>query len=110
MGTCSGPSFSMDERVEPDGSLRLALGGELDLVAAEPLGLRVYLLSRMHSKLVLDLSRLRFIDSTGIAVVLGAVRSAGESDKCRLSVDPNVTGQVRRLIELVRADELLWGN
>src|SRR5690348_13961790 len=78
----------------------VSIGGELDLgVASE---VRDYLAVRLHDpeigSLVLDLSNLRFIDSTGLHVVVRTARSA--DDLGRRLVVVGSSPQVRRVLEL----------
>ncbi len=58
-----------------------------------------------HAKVVLDLSRLRFIDSSGLGSFLSCLRKVnakgGDLKLCRIST------QVRTVIELVRMHRML---
>jgi anti-sigma B factor antagonist len=80
-------------RPDPDGVLWLS--GELDLTNAEELIRVGSSLSERHPDLVLDLSDLAFMDSSGIRAVLAiAERSSGSV----LLREPN--GSVRKVIDL----------
>ncbi len=87
--------------------MRLALSGELDLSVAKRLTSRLTHLSRAGAVVDLDLSNLEFIDSTGIAAIVGAFRNA-QLGGWDFSVAPEPTPQVRRVITLVGLDEVLW--
>jgi anti-anti-sigma factor len=64
---------------ESPGVVRVALGGELDLSNIEVLSqaLEPYL-SGSPAVMIFDLTDLRFLDSSGIGLVLGAVNRCGE--------------------------------
>lgn len=90
------------ERFESEGEIRLALGGELDLantqrfegsVGPVPAGTRV----------VIDLRELRFIDSTGIRVLMSLdLRSRAE--EWHLSLEAP-RAPVKRVLDLCRIYE-----
>jgi anti-anti-sigma factor len=71
------------ERTDHDGVPHLALVGELDLSTADPLKLRLELLEREEpATLVVDLRRVAFMDSIGLAILLShrlKARQAGRS-------------------------------
>jgi anti-anti-sigma factor len=98
--------FRLEERTEGDW-VRLMLSGELDLAVAEQLESRLGELQGRGCRVVLDLSRLRFIDSTGIALLIRAVAQARDTN-WQLEVEPEITPQVRRLFEVVGAQSYLW--
>ena len=81
--------------------LRIALDGEMDLANAETAAsaLREALLS--GKDVVVDLTELSFIDSTGVALLVTAIREGGE----RLSFLPSAHEAVRRLLSLTGLDE-----
>lgn len=83
-------------RDEPDATV-LELSGEFDL-AAEPTFQRELEPALTAAKLVLDLSRLTFMDSTGLRLVLGAdARVRENGGRC---VVVQGSGSVHRLIKL----------
>lgn len=84
----------------------VSIGGELD-VATAPL-VRQELLSlaaRGHHRVVLDLAGVDFLDSTGLGVVLGALRRArsGGGELALARLEP----QVRRVFEITRLAEVM---
>ena len=101
------PGFEMREQRDERNVVRLSLSGELDLAVAEQLRTRLQALARSHTTVVLDLSDLQFIDSTGIHVLITHFNHATH-DGWDLRVDPNLTSQVRRVIQLVGLDHILW--
>lgn len=81
--------------------LRVALEGEMDLANAETAAttLREALLCGKH--VVVDLGKLSFLDSTGVAMLVTAMQEGGE----RLSFLPSEHDAVRRLLSLTGLDE-----
>lgn len=81
--------------------LRVALQGEMDLANAECAGevLREALGSGMS--VVVDLAKLEFLDSTGLALLVDAMRDSGE----RLCFLPSEHAAVSRLLTLTGLDE-----
>lgn len=83
------------------------LSGEIDL-ASIPLVESTLdeLLSRGWRDIVLDLRETTFIDSTGVALLLGA-RRRSHAEGWRFGIVPPEDGPVARVLALSRADELL---
>lgn len=88
------------------GSVRLGLTGELDLGSAPILEDRLTRLRAVRSPVRLDLSRLEFIDSTGVHLL---VRMLGEAraKHWELQIQQNVSPQVMRLLKLAHLEYLL---
>jgi anti-anti-sigma factor len=98
--------LAIDER-ECDGVHVLSAAGELDLAAAGAFCVRVDAARGAgHRRLVLDLTRLEFCDSSGLRALLGAaeevVASAG-----RIAVVAPAEGAVARLFAITGAGEFL---
>jgi anti-sigma B factor antagonist len=90
--------FAVAEEAGDEGARVVRLRGELD-VATAPSFERVLLALRPpRQRVVLDLSELRFMDSTGLRILLKARRAASEGGWVLVlrSVPPNI----RRLLEL----------
>ena len=86
------------------GSLRVIPAGELDIAAAD--SLRARLAERAASEnLVLDLSRLDFMDTSGIQVVVEAYRAARDEgfDLCIVPAPQ----PVQRVFEIAGLEEVL---
>ena len=98
--------FSVHEAQDGD-RLVLSLRGELDIVAVGQLGPRLDTLIDESVPVLVDLSRVEFIDSTGIACISAAVRRA-RADGRRLEIGHELRPQVQRLIELVDGASLFW--
>lgn len=98
-------AFAIEE-AEAGEEVRLRLLGELDVAGAPALERRLAELGQARARVVLDLSELRFIDSTGVRVLLRAVVDAGRGGR-QVRVDPDLAPNVRRVLELVNLDELI---
>src|SRR3954447_8450510 len=81
-----------------EGSVRIALEGELDYSSALTLDDELRRASGDVSVLVLDLSQLRFMDSTGLAIIANAFRRMRRRDRRLVVAHPN--GAVRRILQL----------
>jgi len=106
MGSDGLTRFEMDEAEDEDGVLRLSLSGELDLLGANRLNARVLELRSAGIAVRLDLSRLEFIDSSGLQALISA--HVARSNGWRLEVDHRLQPQVERVIELVGASPYMW--
>jgi anti-anti-sigma factor len=101
----SQPGFEVRQSVR-DGRHTLLLSGELDLATVAGLETPVLDLCREGvSTVELDLSRLTFMDSTGLRAVLRAQELCAEHG-CDFLVIPG-SGQVLRLLELTGTIESL---
>ena len=99
-------SGSLSARVsEQNGAAELHLRGELDLESAGAVEKELLRALNGHSRLVLDLSDLTFMDSTGISVL---VRAKREYDQRNADFVVRLGGSsVRRVLDLVRVTEFL---
>lgn len=102
-----GEILEFEQTVDPDGSVRLVLIGELDHVSAEGLTRRLGELRARGQAVRLDLSKLGFIDSGGVRAVLVAVREA-EADEGKLEVDRELSWQVKQVFDTLGLDRALW--
>jgi anti-anti-sigma factor len=89
-----------------DGWLRLTLSGELDLRSTPVLEDRLTRLRAVKSPVRLDLSKLEFIDTTGLHLL---VRTVGDAriKRWRFVIEPKLAPQVRGLFKLVQLDHFL---
>jgi len=91
-------NLRIDRRPDPEGVV-LALTGELDLASSPVLDRQLRELEGTNpGRLVIDLSRLDFMDSTGLAVMIRAQRAA-QANGHRLSLRHGPT-HILRLFEL----------
>jgi anti-anti-sigma factor len=100
------PYFDIREEVY-DGRLRLRLIGELDLLTAASLADRLQRLQTQKRHVLLDLSRLDFIDSTGIRVLVRALQQSRDDRGWEFQIEPHLTVAVRRVLSLVNLDRFL---
>ncbi len=106
----AGPPFEIRER-EEEGQTRLSVAGELDLATAPVLEHRLSQLrdDRLQAArddrrwVVLDLSGLEFIDSTGVKVLFAAINYA-QSEGWRLEIHGDLVPQVKQVAELTQLD------
>lgn len=90
-------------------ALRLSLTGDLDVLTAPELDQRLTALRAAKTPVLLDLSGVEFIDSTGLHLL---IRTVGEARIKRwgLQIDPDVSPQVMRLLKLVHVDRFVIGD
>jgi anti-anti-sigma factor len=100
--------FEISER-EVDGFMRLSLTGELDMMSSPVLDHKLASLRAAKSPVRLDLSKLDFIDSTGLHLL---VRTVGEArlKGWELQIEPEVSPPVRSAFRLVRLDRFIAGD
>ena len=101
--------FQIEQRRDGDGEVRLTLLGELDMSVAEDLETRLRELKSAHASVRLDLSRLSFIDSTGIRIVTLARLDSGRNG-WRFEIEPELSSTIRRPLELLGLDQVLWSE
>lgn len=81
--------------------LRIALQGEMDLANADTAAAVVREALGSGNSVVIDLAKLEFLDSTGVALLVEAMREGGE----RLSFLPSEHAAVSRLLGLTGLEE-----
>jgi anti-sigma B factor antagonist len=102
LGADSAAEVTIATRTDPAGVPMIALAGELDSSNAASLEAAVASVTSQHlDRLIFDLSALRFMDSAGISVLIGA---AAKVDAVELR-DPSQV--VRRVIELTGLTDVL---
>jgi anti-sigma B factor antagonist len=100
------PPFSIALAAAADGSVRVEVTGELDLSTSPQLGEALGREFDAGRSVVLDLSDVTFIDSTGLNVLVAALRSC-EQNGCRLELEPDLPAQVSRVFEITGLDTVL---
>lgn len=98
--------FHIREIGRSEREVRVAVSGELDLETAAAMAARLKEYREQNLSVRLELSRLDFIDSTGIHVLIDAAQKANE-DRLPLSIEPTMREHVSRVLKLVGADHLL---
>ncbi|MBA3807191.1 MAG: STAS domain-containing protein [Solirubrobacterales bacterium] len=101
------PPIGLDLRErEHEGVHTLSLGGELDIASVPALNAAVNRLSPDRTQAVrIDLSRLKFMDSTGLAAIVHASKVC-EQHEYRFSLVPG-SPAVQRLFELTGLIDVL---
>lgn len=86
--------------------LTIELVGELDMASVEALSAMLQRAERTDAiRIVLDLSRCDYVDSTGLTGLLAAQRRSDQgSDRLRLR---NLTGHVAEVVKLTKLDRVL---
>jgi anti-sigma B factor antagonist len=88
-----------------EGSLTVALDGELDLATSHTAEKELLqALETSSTEVILDMGKLEFIDSTGIALLVAALR---RSEQNQLRVIPSESQAVARVLKLTGVDEHL---
>ncbi|MBV8348228.1 MAG: STAS domain-containing protein [Mycolicibacterium sp.] len=101
------PSFGIHQSRGADGVVRLFLIGDLDLVSKDQLELALRRLRAARSAVLVDLSRIEFLDSSGLRSLLTAVVDARE-DGWTFTIAPTVPFAVRRIVDIVGVADILW--
>lgn len=82
------------------GWVRVCVEGELALTSASMLEVAVERELQTHSHVLLDFSRVEFIDSAGLRAMTSLVRTA-KSQGRKLRLSSEMPGHARRLMEIV---------
>ncbi len=99
--------FQIEQQEGPPGSVLLALEGELDMGSAGELTVAFEPLVEQRRRLLLDLSRLDFIDVSGLRAMVSGLAGARDAG-CQTEVCGELSWPVHRVIELVGAGEAIW--
>jgi anti-sigma B factor antagonist len=92
------------ERALDGATQLLVLRGELDADACPKVEFELAQAEASDAdRIVVDLSQVEFIDSTGIALLVSALRRS-EQNSCRLRFVPSHSEDVQRLLELCGLD------
>jgi anti-sigma B factor antagonist len=92
------------EQLEEGERIRCCLQGELDLSNAGTAELKLEEALNSKRPVLIDLSKLEFLDSTGIALLITAL---GRPDARRIQFIPSETPGVRRVLSLTGLEERL---
>ncbi len=93
------PTACRIENGQIDGAAMIVIDGELDLASAPQLTDTITGLSELSEPVVLDLSSVTFVDSSGVRALLDAQRIAAEKGRKLAIFRPGVA--VTRLLDLV---------
>jgi anti-anti-sigma factor len=97
--------FEVVEDEMPDGTRRLSLRGELDMVSSPELSARLEELGRSGAAVRLDLTGVTFMDSTGVRALYTAAKDA-EDGGGQLNIVPP-TGEPWRVLEITGLHRIL---
>lgn len=100
-----GPEKFEIERCEEVGRVRLVVRGELDLSTVDVLRSELDELAHSHSRVVMDLSELRFIDCAGLALLVSRRKEANGSGQ--FSLRAHCSRPVRRAMEVTQLEDVL---
>jgi anti-sigma B factor antagonist len=95
--------FSYEQSNDSNGTVRIALRGELDIASAP--SLEMLLWSHAASAVLLELEDLAFLDSMVVAVLVRAHRESKEAGGVLRFTSPG--GEVRRWFEIMGLTQLL---
>jgi anti-sigma B factor antagonist len=99
-------SFRIDEDTVEGGIPVIEAHGYVDFDAAPRLKQAIVRrVDEGHSRLVVDLSSVGFIDSTGIGVLVGAMKRLGDSGGALVVVCPSE--QMRSIFEVIGLDDVI---
>jgi anti-anti-sigma factor len=97
--------FEVVEDEMPDGTRRLALSGELDMVSSPEVVARLEELKDKGVAVRLDLTGLTFMDSTGVRALYTAVKTAQDGSTALQIVPPQ--GEPWRVLEITGLHRIL---
>jgi anti-anti-sigma factor len=100
-------AFEVEQSIDPDEWVRFSLVGELDLVAAEGLARQLNERKALGDSVRLDLSRLQFIDSSGVRTILVTVRDA-RRDGWHFEVEHQLGAQVGHVFDVLGVRAMVW--
>lgn len=102
LGENRAAEIAIDTRIDPEGVPIVSVSGELDTSNAATLEARIVPVAAENpERLVFDLSELRFMDSAGIAVLVGVAAKVGAVQL------RNPSQIVRRVVELTGLTSIL---
>ncbi len=101
-------AFEITESLGPHG-VRLHITGELDVAVINRLQDRIDSVARPGDTVILDLSELSFIDSSGLNVIVNALRLA-KQDGWELRIEQGMSRPVQRVVQLMGLDVVFWAQ
>jgi anti-anti-sigma regulatory factor len=99
--------FDLRQSIDGDGLIRVVVVGELDVATADLLTVRLRVLGEAGRAVLLDVSRLSFVDARGLRAVTSSVAEAAHQG-WDLHVDRNCAACFERLLELTGAADYVW--
>jgi anti-anti-sigma factor len=101
-----GPPFAVRVISTGERAARVLVKGELDLASSPNLDRAITRALADADDVVLDLSQVSFIDSTGLSTILAGV-STSQLNGGRLTISSTLAPQARKLFELAGMDSAL---
>lgn len=101
-----GPALSVRVLSTGERTLRVFVGGELDLLTSSKFEAAVTRALSEADEVVVDLSQVAFVDSTGLSSIL-AVVSTSQLNGSTLTISSTLAPQARKVFELSGLDEAL---
>jgi anti-sigma B factor antagonist len=101
-----GPALTVRVLSTGQRSLRVLVRGELDLLTSSKFEAAVTSALSEADEVVVDLSQVAFVDSTGLSSIL-AVVSASQLNGSTLTISSTLTPQARKVFELAGMDDAL---
>jgi anti-sigma B factor antagonist len=98
--------FAIHVAPREDGSVRVEVRGELDLLTSPQLAETLRREIDAGNRVVVDLSEIGFIDSTGLNTLITALR-ASSSNGGELMVSPSLPAQVQKVLEVTGLNQVL---
>jgi anti-sigma B factor antagonist len=92
--------FAVSVSRDGNGAIEVSVQGELDLGSAPELEQALERELAAGNDVLLDLSRVDFIDSTGLRAIVASVRTA-KAVGSKLKLKPDLPAHARRLMEIV---------
>lgn len=87
------------------GSIKVTLSGEIDILSTGELKEQLHhLIDTFKRDMVIDCSELQYIDSTGLGILVGALKKANEIDK-QVSI-VNLKENIRKLFLITGLDKV----
>ena len=99
------PTFAIDLASPGPGSVRVQVRGDVDLSTSPELGDTLTGAIDGGNSVVLDLSEVTFIDSTGLNTLIRALKAC-ETNGGALALGPKLPAQVSRVFEITGLDDL----
>lgn len=97
--------FAISQVTEEDGRLRLIVAGELDIATSDLLDECLQMTAATRKRVILDLHQVSFIESSGLRVILAALRHA-QREGWGLTLTES-TPAVQRLFDVAGVRELM---
>lgn len=106
------PAASHLDIEEPDDSAprRLSVVGDLDVATAPALAARLDELQANKVDVRLDLSKVQFIDSAGIRVLVTTVYHARDDSQWRFEVERTLDPIVRQALRIANVEDFILGD